>query len=202
MILVAFSGRAASGKSTLARAVSARLSASGRPALVVSFAEPIKKEVWEKYGLTKEDLGGREAIIRQGDQRRLDQPLYWCRKLLPIIESAQAEGISVIVDDLRFPAEASFLRARGFYLVRVVAPAALREFRLEADGQDPAFAYSKHPTETALAGWSGFDLRIYRSALRRITENSERAHDIVSLIDKKGEEQGRSLSLPTVDFVA
>ena len=151
-----------------------------------------------EHGLRKHDLGGREALIRQGEQRRLDQPLYWCRKLEPFIQSAQKTSTSVIIDDLRFPAEASFLRSRGFYLARVVAPTWLREQRLEEAGLDPAFARSMHPTETALAGWSGFNLRIYRGALGPTP--TQRASDIVSLVHKKGEEQGRSLSPPVVQL--
>ena len=191
---LAFSGRAASGKSSLARAVRAVLSERGQPALVLSFAEAIKKEVWEEYGLSKDDLGGREAIIKHGDFRRATDPLYWCRKVAPLIQSAQNDGVLPIVDDLRFRTEASFLRARDFHLCRCVAPAWLREQRLEETGQDPSFALSTDPSETQLAGWDGFDTKIYRGGGPGYTA-TDRALTLLSLLDKKGEESRSLLPL-------
>jgi hypothetical protein len=192
---VAFSGRAASGKSSLASAVRDLLSHCGRPALVVSFADAIKEEVWEQYGLRKGDLGGREAIIKHGEYRRALDPLYWCRKIDPTLKSAQADGSFVVVDDLRFRVEASFLRARDFHLCRCVAPAWLRMKRLEETGQDPSFALSTHPSETQLAGWDGFDTRIYRGGGPGYTA-LDRAETLLSLLDKRGEEDTVPLPLP------
>ncbi len=184
---LAFSGRAASGKSSLARAVRDILSDRGYPALVCSFADQIKKEVWELYGLRKEDLGGREALFRHGASRQVDDPLYWCRPVGKVVESAQADGVFPVVDDLRYRVEASFLRARDFYLCRCVAPAWLRMQRLEETGQDPSFALSRHPSETQLAGWDGFDTKIYLGGGPGYTA-LHRAETLLSLLTKKGEE--------------
>ena len=158
----AFSGRAASGKSTLARALRDTLTASEQPAKVFSFASEIKKEVYDLYGLSKTDIGGREALIRHGEEQRARDPLYWCRKVESRIQSAQADGVFPIVDDLRFRTEACFLAARGFWLVRVVTPKRMREERLADQGMDAGFASTDHVSETALDGWHGFDRYVYR----------------------------------------
>lgn len=192
---VAFSGRAASGKSSLARAVRDLLSLRGLPTRQVSFADQIKKEVWELYGLKKGDLGGREAIIKHGEYRRALDPLYWCRPVGKLIESAQADNNLIVVDDLRFRVEASFLRARDFHLCRCIAPAWLRMQRLEETGQDPSFALSTHPSEVELAGWYGFDTKIYRGGGPGYTAQN-RAETLLSLLDKKGEESRSPLPLP------
>ena len=158
----AFSGRAGSGKSTMARALRDTLTASGQPAKVFSFAAEIKKEVYDLYGICKTDIGGREALIEHGEKRRLADSLYWCRKLEPRLQSAQADGVLPIVDDLRFRVEGSFLAARGFWLVRVVAPKRLREERLAAQGMDAGFASTTHVSETELDQWHRFDRYVFR----------------------------------------
>ncbi len=158
----AFSGRAGSGKSTLSRALRDVLTAQGQPAQVFSFADPIKREVFELYGLVKTDPGGREALIEHGERRRAEDSLYWCRQLEKDIRLAQAMGVLPVVDDLRFRAEGSFLASRGFWLVRVVAPVRVREERLEEQGMDPDFASTTHASETQLDSWHRFDRYIYR----------------------------------------
>jgi len=153
---IALSGRAASGKSTLAREIVNELAKHGRAATILSFADEIKREVLELYGIRKSDRGGREELIRHGERRRLQDPLYWPRRMAPALERALERREVPVVDDLRFRAEASWLGGRGFYLVRVDTPAPLRAARLECRGEDPAFAYTANASEAQLDRWHGF----------------------------------------------
>lgn len=194
---VAFSGRAASGKSTRARDAVAELATVGRAATILSFADEIKREVYELYGIRKSDAGGRAALIRHAERRRLEDPLYWPRRMAPALERALERREIPIVDDLRFRAEASWLGGRGFYLVRVVVPAEIRAARLECRGEDPAFAYSTIPGEAQLDQWHGFDRYVRTSA-----EASALLSALPSLVQlapgsKKG---GGRIDLPAVGY--
>lgn len=148
---IAFSGRSCSGKTWLAEHV---VRDFDRPAQIFSFASAIKKEVYERYGILKEDVGGVEAIIKYGELRREADPFYWIRKVGKRIQRAQDNGIFVVVDDLRFLDELNWLSDRGFYLVRMVAPLWIREARLRARGSEAGFACSDLPSETELEGKS------------------------------------------------
>ena len=194
---VAFSGRAASGKSTLARALVDELASHGRGATILSFADEIKREVYELYGIRKSDEGGRAALIRHGERRRLEDPLYWPRRMAPALVEVLERREVPIVDDLRFRVEASWLGHRGFYLVRVSTPAALCALRLAERGENPAFAYSQGASEAQLDRWHGFD---------RYVRTERDAHSLLralpSLVqlapgNKKG---GGAVRLPQVGY--
>ena len=51
-----------------------------------------------------------------------------------------AAGYPVVIDDVRLPAEADWLRARGFFIIRLWVPAEIRRLRLGHDltGEDDA----------------------------------------------------------------
>lgn len=189
---VAFSGRAASGKSTVARALADALAEREVTAEVFSFADGIKREVWELYGILKHHPGGRDALIRHGDERRLEDPHYWPDRLAPSITRALTARTLPVIDDLRFVAEAEWLRRRGFYLVRVKAPAKLRERRLKERGADPRFAYSGAPSEAQLDHWQGFDRWVCTGHVDASTTARGLLRDDPSLVqlaswNKKGE---------------
>lgn len=198
MILgVAYSGRAASGKSTRARELVDELAKGGRTATILSFADEMKREVYELYGIRKSDRGGRAALIRHAERRRLEDPFYWPHRMAPALERALLRREVPIVDDLRFRVEATWLAARGFYLVRVDVPAPVRAARLEARGEDPSFAYSTIPGEAQLDRWHGFDRRV-----RSFAETRALLRDLPSLVwlapgSKKG---GGRIDLPAVGY--
>jgi hypothetical protein len=62
------------------------------------------------------------------------------RMLQPDLEAAIAAGYSVVIDDVRLQSEADWLRARGFYIIRLWVPAEIRRLRLGHDliGNDDA----------------------------------------------------------------
>lgn len=194
---IAFSGRAASGKSTCALEAVVELVGAGRSARILSFADEIKREVWELYGIRKSDRGGRAALIRHAERRRLEDPLYWPRRMAPALDEARERGEVPIVDDLRFRAEASWLGSRGFYLVRVDTPALLRAARLEARGEDPSFAYSTIPGEAQLDRWHGFD-RYVRTT--RDTRDLLRAFPSLVQLASGSKKGGGLVDLPAVGY--
>jgi len=139
--LIAIAGRQGSGKTTMA----ATLSESG--AVRLSIATPIKRMVRDAYGDHSKQqtirCGDETLTVRQMYQRigvalrSVDADLLM-RMLQPDLEAAVAAGYSVVIDDVRLPAEADWLRARGFYIIRLWVPAEIRRLRLGHDltGED------------------------------------------------------------------
>lgn len=125
--IVAFSGPDGTGKSSLARVYETQLPES---VPILSFANPIYEEVADYLGITEAEL--REPTVKNknrpllravGEQRRLEDPLYWVRAMQAII---QREGYTrVIIDDLRFVTEAQMVKDSGgtlVYLDRQILP--------------------------------------------------------------------------------
>ena len=141
--LIAIAGRQGSGKTTMA----STLVASGSVRL--SIAAPIKRMVRDAYGdLGKHQTihsGGESITVREMYQRigvalRSVDPDLLMRMLQPDLEAAIAAGYSVVIDDVRLQSEADWLRARGFYIIRLWVPAEIRRLRLGHDliGNDDA----------------------------------------------------------------
>jgi hypothetical protein len=131
-MIIAFSAKAQSGKTTAARAI--RDSHIGYT--ILSFATPLKRMAMEQFGLTQADiedktrtivLGGRETTVRQllidiGQMYRRLDPDFWVKKLWKDAEAHIAHGNSILIDDLRFKNEANFLARHGTVFVRVERP--------------------------------------------------------------------------------
>ena len=141
--LVAIAGRQGSGKTTMAT----MLIKHGW--LRLSIAKPIKQMVRDAWGdLSKNDTircGDEVITVRQMYQRigialRSVDPDLLMRMLQPDLEAAMAAGYPVVIDDVRLPAEADWLRSRGFFIIRLWVPAEIRRLRLGHDltGEDDA----------------------------------------------------------------
>lgn len=146
-------GRAGSGKSTLAKYIVAELDLLGLPGQKLSFADALKDEVWELFGVRKGDEGSRELLIRHGEERRSLDPTYWVRRLVPSIERCWEHGIVPVIDDVRREPEYARLVHDNFCRIRVVAPIFLRRAALAKQGLDPDFALSEDPTERDHEVW-------------------------------------------------
>lgn len=157
---IAISGKAGSGKSTLAKALAAELGSAS----VVAFGDALKREVKARYGLDKNDPGGRAALIGHGEKMRRDDPLHWLFALDPAIRAAWDGERVPIIDDLRFRLEYEYLRALGFYAVRVEAHPVLRRLRIRAAGGDESIVENAGETETMLDGHP-FDFRVWNDGL-------------------------------------
>jgi len=155
---ICIAGRAGSGKSPLAQHIVSAFSQYGIPAKKLSFADALKQEVWELYGVRKGDLGSRELLISHGEGRTALDPTYWVRRLMPRVEACWSEGAIPVVDDVRREPEFSRLSYESFFRVRVLAPLVLRRAALEKNGLDPDFATSDDPTERHHEVWR-YDFR-------------------------------------------
>jgi dephospho-CoA kinase len=84
-------------------------------------------------------------------------------------------GIDAVIDGVRLPEEAGYLRAQGYRGLRIEAPEDLRRARLAAGGRSLAGPEAEHPTEQA-AGDVPADLTIQNAGdLRGLTFALEQA---------------------------
>lgn len=159
---IAISGKAGAGKSALAELLVEALYPDARR---VSFADAIKKKVWDTYRLQKSDPGGREKLIEVGETLRDANPDHWIHQLAFTIDHVwPPDSYIPVIDDLRFRRELEWCRERGFYVVRVDAPTTERLGRLISGGHDVEVVYSRHPGETELDG-ADFDFRFSNGSL-------------------------------------
>ena len=164
MILIGLSGKIGVGKTVLARELCSRVENGVR----LSFAAALKQEAAARYRynpLFNETAAGkeelvfhpdlkpdgyatvREILIGQGHIRRVEDPEYWCKRLVAALDALQLAGIRmVVVDDLRFPNEVATLRMRDAYLIRVEP----------YEGWRPG-SHAESPSETSLDCCVGWD---------------------------------------------
>jgi hypothetical protein len=152
---IAISGKAGAGKSALAEVLENALYPEGRR---VAFADEIKRQVFDAWGLSKSDFGGREKLIEHGEEKRNEDPDYWIAQLEITVEMLLLRDAVPVIDDLRFERELEWCRRRGFYIVRVDAPRQCRLERLRSGGHSLDVVDSRHPGETELDG-ATFDYR-------------------------------------------
>lgn len=136
MILIGLSGKIGVGKTALARELCSR----SEQALRLSFAAALKQEAATRYGydpLLNETAAGKETMVQHpdlvggaasvrqiliamGQERRAENPEYWCERLRDAVAALALAGMRMaVVDDVRFPNEAALIRRRGGMLVRV-----------------------------------------------------------------------------------
>lgn len=152
---IAIAGKAGSGKTTVAR----ELTAIGSHKLV-SLATPLKVKVFEAFGITKNDPGARDVYLAVGTALRNRDRRYWIDLCLEEVTRTNALQRPVVIDDVRTDDEFAVLRAAGFLMVQLNCPSNVRYARIERRGDDPGVVWSDHETETALdsATLHAFDL--------------------------------------------
>lgn len=164
MILIGLSGKIGVGKTVLARELCSRSEQSLR----LSFAAALKQEAAARYGydpLLNETTAGKESMVRHrelvggeasvrqiliamGQERRAENPEYWCDRLAHVVGVLRGAGARMaVVDDVRFPNEVALIRRLGGMLVRVEP----------YDGWKPG-PCAQDASETALDNGRGWDL--------------------------------------------
>lgn len=126
-LVFGYSGKKHCGKSTAAHHLEMKLAQQGHLVARLSFATPIKTDIaaldpraldpeWKErfrplfqhWGSLAKELNGRD---------------YWLNKWAEAWNDYKAKGYTaVIVDDVRFPFEADFLRSIGGKVIRILRP--------------------------------------------------------------------------------
>lgn len=141
-ILVAFSGKAGSGKSTIAKALVER-----HGFMRLNFAAELKRLCWNYFPriMTTPKETYRGLLQEVGQLFRKWNPLIWVGFVIREVHRLEKEnpGMRIVVDDLRYENELHALEHLGFLIVRVE-----RDPKLRA-----AWGYNvedSHPSEIAL----------------------------------------------------
>lgn len=152
-MLVAFSGKFCSGKST----ASAKIVEKIEKAVVLSFAEPIYNLAYEYWGMKEKD---RDLLIFIGQTWKQRDPKIWINILLRKAKELQEQGFVVIIDDLRFEDEFNALKKAGAVLVRLnlsKKEQIHRVMRTYPETWREMLKKSNDVTETALDEQEGWD---------------------------------------------
>jgi tRNA uridine 5-carbamoylmethylation protein Kti12 len=140
MRIIAISGKATSGKSTVTKIIKQHYA----DVYICPFAEDLKLKAAMEFNVPMDDIlnnknkiitiGGKDMTIRQllikiGSMYRELDPLYWVNRSLDKIIEIEAKHPSnrwkknlFIIDDLRFKNEAEKLRSIGAKLIRIERP--------------------------------------------------------------------------------
>lgn len=181
-ICVLLSGPQRSGKTTIADMLLSEMSRRGLRSYKYSFAHPIKYIASEFIGWDgRKDEKGRKLLQTLGtDAGRTFNPDCWVRygidTYLPKVPTYPFDFL--VIDDWRFPNEASYIEENPMYdVVRV------NIMRPGTENTDP------HESENSLSGHETFDIYLYNSGdLYSALKMSESLADwIQEKFDKTGE---------------
>ncbi len=116
MKVIGVSGKAYSGKDTIAEMVAELMRGPDQKVVRVGFADALKEECRALGWDGKKDDAGRALLQRVGVERRAQQSDYWIRKAF---EKMTDPETLYIVPDVRFQNEADAIRAAGGQVWRV-----------------------------------------------------------------------------------
>lgn len=127
--LIGISGFKRSGKDAAARELSSRLGYTR-----VAFADALRDEVFDRYGIRLGDDDKekplpayglrtyRELLNDHSQDRRAKNPDYWVERVDAEVRKLRNLGIRVVVTDVRLPREIAWLRANGGLHVWISRP--------------------------------------------------------------------------------
>ena len=154
MTVIGVSGKKRSGKDTFFQMLEKH---SSVPVYRLALADTLKNEIYERIlkpdGLERSMLDNdatkeqfRTLLQWWGTEyrRRLFRDDYWLAKLSEQLEQYKDQDAIVVITDVRFPNEFSFIKSIGGLMVRVSRPGL-------PNATDP------HPSEVALDDEKGFD---------------------------------------------
>lgn len=127
MIIIGISGKALSGKTTVAHNLTKLIKG---PTATIAFADSLKDEVAKACGVTREYIELNKSVFRPILQwwgtdfrRNLCKKSYWIEKVMEKIVALPKDNIAIIIPDVRFINEAEWIEQfdTGF-LVQVIRP--------------------------------------------------------------------------------
>ena len=164
--LIGISGKIGSGKSTLAEYLSEIIwNDLCIDSMVVSIGDAVKEECAAvfgfpvKYAYTQAGKNTFISVPAQGKHMTIRKILQWwgtdiMRTLvdedywIKVLDQRLGDGV-VIIDDIRFPNEADYIKSKGGYLIR-----------LDTTYTETSEKLRYHLSETVLDDYQGFDLRL------------------------------------------
>jgi hypothetical protein len=188
MALFAISGKARSGKDAFAEMLAEELNKLAYPPYVLmAFATELKRRCQDAFGLSWEQLWGNEketpdkryplsssdgywcgrTIMQEfGEWYRTVDNEYWTRILFDVIKEKDYKN--VIITDLRYKSEASYITRHGGLLIRI-----------NRDGRD-VITNSTHASETGLDDYK-FDVEVSNDGtLEDLRRSAKDVLDILS----------------------
>lgn len=147
--VIAISGRAGSGKDTVAKVIQKRLAEQWISCRIIHYADLLKyicKEYFDWDG--QKDEKGRRLLQYVGtDVVRGWDANFWVDFVVTMLRFFRDRWEYVVIPDARFPNEISELRNAGFDVTHL---------RIERPGFDSILTKDQmaHPSETALSGYT------------------------------------------------
>lgn len=176
-MIIGISGKIGTGKSATGKLLRDMIPG---PVDVIPFARALKEEVAMYLGISTRDvfddafkdksfevpakslrlfgMGAdepraitlREALQKRGQEARRGSQGYWVYRLRERVAVAALAARNIIIDDVRYPDEAEYVRGCGGLLVRV-----------HPHQYWQAGPFADHESETALDGWQDWDMQLY-----------------------------------------
>lgn len=181
-VIIAISGKKGTGKTTLSNLIKKNLLAEYITVMDYSFAGPLKKAACEIFGWTMEQMDDevfkttvdpvfgitpRHALQTLGTEwgRNLICQDIWLKTADRAISASDCQV--VLIPDLRFENESSFLRRRDAHIIHIDAPEDLRK-----DAKD------NHPSESGILKYSS-DIHFFNDR-----KNMRALEDFAELVSK------------------
>jgi hypothetical protein len=148
---IAFIGEMGSGKSDYSKFLAQTYGFT-----VISLAKPMKdigRRLAPLFGIDPNNKAAMRPMLQEiGAGPREADPEFWPRNLIAQYDLTDStQGVSYVLDDLRYPNEGQALHRVGFHIIRLEASEAARKARiLKRDGVVDESVFS-HETETAIA---------------------------------------------------
>lgn len=164
--IVTISGKAESGKDTLANMMISHCEDAGYKACIVHYADLLKYLAKQYFGWNGvKDEQGRQLLQHLGtDVVRANNKSFWVEMAYAIIASVLCEFDVVFIPDARFPNEIDFWKKRNGLLASVKVERPGYSNHLTEEQQ-------RHPSETALENYV-FDYVVEAENIEQLKESS------------------------------
>lgn len=159
--IILLSGKAESGKSSVAKILKRLFEVKGYTSIVVSFASYLKYICREYYGWDgKKSTNGREILQYVGtDVARKIEPDFWVNALWDFIRVFCSTYDYVLIDDVRFKNEAEFFKKKNipYILIRVYRDDFISHLNSEQLNHQSEIDLDDYPPDIFIGSKSGLE---------------------------------------------